>query len=243
MSLLSNIDIEPSKDLRLKLTLKHISKMRGDPVTDEEWAELYHEFPNLVRDHVVKSGPADEDYNCIAWALGITDENIQPPESREAFVEMCKISPALHIDPGQANKIVESHGFEECDEDEADIDGFAISNGEITHASKEQDDDGWSSKLGAWIRITHIRDGLYEPGPLAYYGMPIVHFRRSRLTRPWTRSKTVQATLEGNGVWRYASALDESLKQLFPGYAEVFLGRYEEWRSTWFAPGMRANSR
>ncbi len=64
--------------------------MPGTPLTDPEWTFLHPIFPNLVRAETSKTGDEDKDYNCIAWALGITTEWVDPPESQADFTQLCK---------------------------------------------------------------------------------------------------------------------------------------------------------
>jgi hypothetical protein len=64
-------------------------------LTDQEWDNLQTpdiDFPNLVRAQTLKTGDETEDYNCIAFALGIFDDWVNPGDDQAEFNKQCECS-------------------------------------------------------------------------------------------------------------------------------------------------------
>lgn len=61
--------------------------MSGTALTNAEWNEIKDRFPHLVRDETRKTGNATPaggsvpQYNCLAWTVGVTNQNLYPRDS------------------------------------------------------------------------------------------------------------------------------------------------------------------
>jgi hypothetical protein len=121
-------------------------------------------FPHLAAEGFAETSPATEDYNCIAWAAGVTDgwwwpdagytsewpEGAPRVESLDAFFAAFAL-----LD------------FERCTDGELEpgcekIALYAVGP-KPTHAARQLPDGSWTSKLGEYIDITHTLRGLESP--------------------------------------------------------------------------------
>ena len=118
------------------------------------------DFPNLNLDNHFKTSPADDDYNCIAWAAGKGSSESEwwwPDEDgdsvwpagvpRENTIE-CFVAAFRTL------------GYDLCEDDSAEqglekVALYALDNGEPTHMARQLPDGNWTSKLGNDIDITH----------------------------------------------------------------------------------------
>lgn len=134
-------------------------------------------FPALTVAGYAVTSPTDDDYNCIAWAVGEEDnwwwpdmlyigywpKGVVREETVEAFIAAFR-----------------TVRFEVCDNAEPEpgfekIALFSDVRGLPTHAAKLLPSGVWASKLGTWEDITHnALDGV--AGRL--YGSPIQFLRR-----------------------------------------------------------------
>jgi hypothetical protein len=118
-------------------------------------------FPDLVRTGYSITSPATTDYNCIAWAAGVTDEwwwpdgmGINPwpvaarrEETMAAFVEAFQILGYLPC----ADDSLEP-GFEK-------VALYALA-GTPKHAARQLPGGRWTSKLGPLEDVEHALGGL-----------------------------------------------------------------------------------
>ena len=136
-------------------------------------ADLRRAFPALRDGAYDRTSPADDTYNCIAWAAGDTtrwwwpDEygtGYWPPhaprsESVEAFVAAFASLGYARVD----------------DERVAQAAIFADDAGHPMHAARRLADGRWTSKLGRNIDITHDLRDLEGPA----YGRVVVLLGRA----------------------------------------------------------------
>lgn len=120
------------------------------------------EFPNSIREPFSVTSPATRKYNCIAWSLEINDRWYWPGDDisqywpddipREASVDAFI-------------KLYESHGYEVCDdgsyeEDFVKIALFTNYLGNPEHASRQLNENEWTSKLGSHIDVSHTLEAI-----------------------------------------------------------------------------------
>ncbi len=126
----------------------------------------YMSFPKLNKNNSSVTSPKTPEYNCIAWAVNITDQwwwpdinhqyywppKVQRKETQEAFIHA-----------------YETLGFVLClnDEYEDNFDKIAIyadPSGKPTHAARQLKSGHWTSKLGQNVDIQHdTLDALEGP--------------------------------------------------------------------------------
>lgn len=113
-------------------------------------------FPNLRGTPYQITSPSSPAYNCIAWAAGETNRWWWPTPSYywpERITREATISTFVAV--------FQSLGYALCDDDRHE-DGFekvAIyvdAAGGPTHAARQLDSGGWTSKLGPEVDIRHV---------------------------------------------------------------------------------------
>jgi hypothetical protein len=118
-------------------------------------------FPGLVGKEYRVTSPEDEDYNCIAWAVGVADDWWWPDEMgkghwpvnvpREATVDAFRLT-------------FMTVGFAECADEKVEVgcEKIAFSanaQGVPKHAARQLLTGRWTSKLGKMEDIEHdLRD-------------------------------------------------------------------------------------
>jgi hypothetical protein len=131
-------------------------------------------LPNLTADNYRITSPTSWEYNCIAWAVGITTAwwwpvpgRYWPPdvpreETVEAFLAACA-----------------AMGFSPCAtaDVEPGLEKIALyAQGAVpTHAARQLPDGWWTSKLGPSIDIEHAHLGAVAGG---VYGEPVAFLCR-----------------------------------------------------------------
>jgi hypothetical protein len=133
-------------------------------------------FPNLSAHNGKPTSPAENTYNCIAWAYGVNDtwfwpdsdgqyywpENIHRNENINAFIALFK-----------------SAGYVVCEHSSLEYGYQKIAiyarDGIPTHTARQLPDGKWTSKLGPNIDIEHdTLDSLNGPA----YGKSAVFMKR-----------------------------------------------------------------
>ena len=140
-------------------------------------ATLESFFPNLASTGYAVTSPATSTYNCIAWAVGVTDDwwwpdpmdvsawpaGVPREETVDAFVEA-----------------FQSLGFIQCPDDalETGYEKVALyADGKLPkHAARQLLNGRWTSKLGPLEDIEHSLDGLAG----ALYGSVVQILKRPR---------------------------------------------------------------
>jgi len=122
-------------------------------LSDAEWTDAVSKYPNLVRCNVCKEAPADPDYNCIAWTIGVTDDNI--------WYQLDEPGPPYY---GNDNGYVEVSEFDTFYAYHG-VPAILYGTGpgpiyDPKHAAIPLSDNCASSKRGANIRMRHDRNEL-----------------------------------------------------------------------------------
>lgn len=132
-------------------------------------------FPNLTNsNHEIKSSATDE-YNCIAWAVGIDNEFIWPDVNCQYWPDDLPLEPAIEA----LIMFYQRFGFDECESGNFE-DGFekialyVASNGQPKHAARQINEKLWTSKLGGNVDIEHTLDAIEGPT----YGSATVFMKR-----------------------------------------------------------------
>jgi hypothetical protein len=132
-------------------------------------------FPRILVDPIVLTSAVTTDYNCIAWAYGVSNlwfwpagyfywpTGIPREETITAFI-----------------KLFESIGYSVCATHELEdgIEKVAIYalNNIPTHAARQLPDGTWTSKLGQGHDILHNITNLNGH----FYGEPVIFLSRNR---------------------------------------------------------------
>jgi hypothetical protein len=141
-------------------------------------ADLEQTFPNLRASGYRITGPATNQYNCIAWVAGDQDAWWQGGLADAYWPE------GIPAD-GTVQSLValfQSLGYQVCESPalEEDIEKVAIyaKGMEYTHAARQSSDGRWTSKLGQSVRIEHATlEGLAG----TVYGIVVQLLERPRL--------------------------------------------------------------
>lgn len=132
-------------------------------------------FPNAPESLRITS-PQTPEYNCFAWAAGVSDEWWEPGRS-------WPIDSSSDWNIDVVVRAFGSRGFVRCESGslEQGIEKLAIycnSDGEPTHAARQLTDGRWTSKLGTWEDVEH--DLVDFEGADPAYGDARVFLKRPR---------------------------------------------------------------
>ena len=134
-------------------------------------------FPDLEFDDPVVTHPADRAYNCVAWAVGVTDawwwpdddERFWPPGVPNELTLAAMIA-AL----GTVGYLVCADGQPEPG---CEVVAVYAQAGIPTHVARQLPDGRWSSKLGKDCVVSHATPGGVEG---VVYGRIVTFLRRPR---------------------------------------------------------------
>jgi hypothetical protein len=138
-------------------------------------------YPNLTpANHSVESVETDE-YNCFAYAYGLTDRQLLPNDDDSWW-------PPGIPETNDVQSFIDLFGdigYELCGDGQQE-DGFEkvviyIESGDPTHAAVQRPDGTWASKLGDWEDIEHAD---VQALTCNWYGMPTVFLRRGLAPGP-----------------------------------------------------------
>ena len=120
---------------------------------------LHHDrripFPNLNDDNHSVMSPETDNYNCIAWAYGVSNKRMWPkapdyywPSEVTGIDELATLT-QLYLDDG----------YEECENGEPE-EGYKkvaiyVKEDRPKHAARQLESGRWTSKLGDWQDIEH----------------------------------------------------------------------------------------
>jgi hypothetical protein len=114
-------------------------------------------FPGLLGTVYRVTSPPDPDYNCIAWAAGVTDDWWWPhPESRAFWPPGVTRAPTV----AAFEEAFAWLGYTPCEAEGYET-GFekvalyATADGRPTHMARQLPDGRWTSKLGEQVDIEH----------------------------------------------------------------------------------------
>lgn len=133
-------------------------------------------FPNINEGNFRPTSPADEGYNCIAWAADDTNYWWWPDAMGQ-----CYWPPSVPREE-TINAFVQAYGLlgyvQQTDDllepAKQKIAIYADHNGKPTHAARQLPDGWWASKLGEQIDIEHEISALDGPA----YGTVVVILAR-----------------------------------------------------------------
>ena len=117
--------------------------------------EIESAFPNLAGSGYEVTGDASAEYNCTAWALGITNRQWDYDRPHGYWPP----SIPRNQEVGTLMRLFAREGFALCDDDalEPGYEKIALYAfvGWFTHVARQLEDGRWSSKLGKREVITH----------------------------------------------------------------------------------------
>jgi hypothetical protein len=132
-----------------------------------------HDFPRVTPENHRPTSPASNEYNCVAWAAGDTENWWQPGVYWPAG------TPWNEYGIGVLEAAFRSLGFEPCDDDslQPGFEKVALygNNSVYTHASRQLPGGTWTSKLGKAEDIEHETPDVVAGG---IYGEVVVIMRR-----------------------------------------------------------------
>jgi hypothetical protein len=143
-----------------------------DPVT---------EFPRLTKSSHRVTSDEDAQYNCIAYAAGITDKKFWPKWYPDYVWPpgLPKVETVIALEKfyetfgyARANNGDYVHGVEK-------IAIYATADGKPTHAARQVDDKTWTSKLGGSYDIEHSHNSVSG----GTYGEITVYMARSKKSK------------------------------------------------------------
>lgn len=138
-------------------------------------ASLSRYFPQLSRS-TKPASPATTTYNCIAWALGITDRWWWPQNPDAYWPLACPEEVTIRA----FQSVFAVCGFEPCDDGRLENGYEKISlyakGDQPTHAARQLRSGRWTSKCGQNVDIEHkLRELEGEE-----YGQVVIYFCRPR---------------------------------------------------------------
>ena len=132
-------------------------------------------YPNLASDGATVIGPPDRDYNCVAWAVGVTDDWWWPSNPRDYW------PPGVPRELTVAAFVaaLATAGYAPCPDGDPEP-GFEkavvyAKGGVPTHVARQLPGGRWSSKLGADCVVSHATPAGVEG---AVYGAAVVYLKR-----------------------------------------------------------------
>lgn len=137
--------------------------------------------PHLEVEGFTETSPADETYNCVAWALGVADRWYQPGGAKGTFWP-AGIRADFTLDAYV--ELFEAVGYERAMEREIEpgMERVAIyaADGDFCHVARQLP-AGWTSKCGELQDISHLTLSALEDNA---YGRVAVLLQRVRNLPP-----------------------------------------------------------
>ena len=121
--------------------------------SQSESQSLYIYFPHLNSSNHRITSPKSRDYNCVAWAAGIDDQQIWPNGAEDLASEVVWPDDVRNDESVEAFiAYFESIGYFACDNSTLE-DGFVkiaifVKDDYPTHISRQLSTGKWSSKMG-----------------------------------------------------------------------------------------------
>lgn len=131
------------------------------------------EFPKLAKKKNKVTSDKDPDYNCIAFAAGVTDKKFWPVGYPDYI---WPIGPFRPVTVASFEELYASYGYTRANSG-AYVKGiekiaiYATPTGTPTHAARQIGPGKWASKLGDWYDIEHTIDAVSagDYGEIAIY--------------------------------------------------------------------------
>ena len=137
------------------------------------------QFPNSQKDPFKITSPAIPQYNCIAWAYGVSNVRMWP--STFNFYWPSNISNNEKI--SSFIELYKSIGYEVCDDDSLEYGYEKVAifelNGNATHASRQLKNGDWTSKLGWQPGVSFDVSHTIESISNGYYGDVSIYMKRN----------------------------------------------------------------
>lgn len=176
-------------------------------------------WPNMNVDTVLVTGEATEQYNCLAWTLGITTSWVWPWGSRNATKpEFDALYRTYNFQPAGSGTIA----------------AFGLNLTNMTHGAVFSFPfNKWESKCGKWLRITHSLPEM--EGGTAYGNVQGYYAKRTALRQ---MIETMAADFNTNHALSKdeGDALAKKIATIAPAIQAEFSQRYERWKKTWEHP-------
>ena len=137
--------------------------------------ELRGIFPNLSDNPDKLTSPIDIDYNCVSWALDISDCWIEPygliiPSPSPPYYWPENIPQDNRTETYV--KLFEHYGFEVTDDPSIEDNNEKIviysRDNEFQHVARQLPNGDWTSKIGKQEDIRHSLNELEASGPYSY---------------------------------------------------------------------------
>lgn len=137
-------------------------------------------LPALTTENYRLTSPASWDYNCIAWALGVTNAWWWPVPGRYWPAQTTREeSLASFI------AVFTNNGYVQCTSTDLEIGWEKVAlyalDGRPTHAARQLPSGAWSSKLGPSVDIEHANLDALAGGD---YGQVVAVLRREYVAPP-----------------------------------------------------------
>lgn len=182
-------------------------------------------------------------YNCIAWAMGITNKWIDPPESTSKIDNLCKerlLIPILKVLTGTGK----GYGFQICQVTDPSCTirwYYLTSNNEYTHADRyNMSLSSWESKLGEEFRMIHNEKGLEDTvNQMSAYGTVVRFYKK---TVPMADLSAISVKTDDE-VQKMLMLRTNSLKESYARVDSVFEGLFNAWKGIWYSGAMKFQQR
>jgi|ERR1051326_100182 hypothetical protein len=135
-------------------------------------------FPNLSPDNHRLTSNSTNDYNCIAWAVGVSDKWWDPyPDASYFWPDGIPMDSSLET----VCKVFETEGYVITDVEavETGFEKIAVYGDKdgFTHAARQLPNGKWTSKLGDWEDIEHDTLAALEGD---FYGQAVKLMKRAK---------------------------------------------------------------
>lgn len=144
---------------------------------------LEHYFPGLRGSHYAITSPPDPEYNCIAWAVGISHESWNALDPDEYWPANLPRHNTIDV----VMAALSTAGYASCVDGtlEEGIEKVALYgvNSVFTHVARQLSNGRWTSKLGASYDIEHELEALTSSanvGGGVQYGEVVAFMCRAR---------------------------------------------------------------
>lgn len=123
--------------------------------------ELEQSFPRLTAENYKLTSPKDEAYNCVAWAVGDTNNFWDDVSVKGYRIKGYYWPPGISADTLDGwKRVFEIHGYNQCDSDafESEFEKIAIyvdAYSNPSHVARQTGTGEWTSKLGKGYDIRH----------------------------------------------------------------------------------------
>jgi hypothetical protein len=213
--------------------------MSPRPLTPQEQAQMLHDFPNANVAAMTVLGPASSTYKCLAWTLNILNAWVWPWSNP-------------NVSRAQFDALYQAHHYTIAGGPvggPGDVAAYGISVNDMTHGAVVYGGQ-WTSKLGAWLLVSHTLADLAGPGSLygyvnRYYDYPHASAKSAQGAVAQERPMLLDPLTDAE-----ETRLNQKVKRVPQDLVSEFDTRYKAWRATWYdennamfsSPQMRTRS-